>query len=137
MARKIIITELDKQKLQKIVNDIVQHNLDGREHVRQLEAELTRAKVVAPDRIPSDIVTMNSEVILSIGYPEEEDIYSLVYPEDADFSNNRISVLAPIGTAILGYKEDDIIDWETPHGMEKIRIKKILFQPESSGNFEL
>jgi regulator of nucleoside diphosphate kinase len=136
MARKIIVTEEDKTRLQKIVSDIVQHSINGKEHVRHLEAELENAKVVAPGRVPPDVVTMNSKVLLSIG-DSEEDSYTLVYPKEADFSDNKISVLAPIGTAILGYKEGDIVKWAVPDGVEEIRVIKILYQPESSGDFEL
>lgn len=136
MARKIIVTEEDKTRLQKIVSDIVQHSINGKEHVRHLEAELENAKVVAPGRVPPDVVTMNSKVLLSIG-DSEEDSYTLVYPKEADFSDNKISVLAPIGTAILGYKEGDMVKWAVPDGVEEIRVIKILYQPESSGDFEL
>ena len=137
MTREIIITESDKQKLQKIVDDIIQYSTDGREHVRLLEAELTKAKTVAAEQIPADVVTMNSKVLLSIGDLEEKIAYTLVYPEDADFSQNRISVMAPIGTAILGYKEGNTIEWHVPNGVERIKILKILYQPESSGDFDL
>lgn len=137
MTREIIITEADKQKLQKIVDDIIQYSTDGREHVRLLEAELTKAKTVAAEQIPADVVTMNSKVLLSIGDLEEKIAYTLVYPEDADFSQNRISVMAPIGTAILGYKEGNTIEWHVPNGVERIKILKILYQPESSGDFDL
>jgi len=137
MTREIIITESDKQKLQKIVDDIIQYSTDGREHVRLLEAELTKAKTVAAEQIPADVVTMNSKVLLSIGDLEEKSAYTLVYPEDADFSQNRISVMAPIGTAILGYKEGNTIEWHVPNGVERIKILKILYQPESSGDSDL
>jgi regulator of nucleoside diphosphate kinase len=137
MTREIIITEADKQKLQKIVDDIIQYSTDGREHVKLLEAELTKAKTVTAEQIPADVVTMNSKVLLSIGDLEEKIAYTLVYPEDANFSQNRISVMAPIGTAILGYKEGNTIEWHVPNGVERIKILKILYQPESSGDFDL
>jgi regulator of nucleoside diphosphate kinase len=79
MTREIIITEADKQKLQKIIDDIIQYSTDGREHVRLLEAELTKAKAVAAEQIPADVVTMNSKVLLSIGDSEEKIVYTLVY----------------------------------------------------------
>lgn len=106
MSRKIAITELDKQRLEKLINDIIQQNLNGREHIRILRNELNNADIISSKQIPSDIITMNSEVLLSVGDTGEEKVYSLVYPENADFLNNKISVLAPIGTAILGYKEE-------------------------------
>lgn len=135
MSRKIIITESDNKKLQKLINDIIQSDPNGREHIRALDTELNKADVLAPNQIPANVITMNSKVLLSIG--GEEVTYSLVYPADADISNNRISILAPIGTAILGYREEDILNWEVPAGTVQIKIKKILYQPEAAGDFEL
>ncbi|MDD5016518.1 MAG: nucleoside diphosphate kinase regulator [Eubacteriales bacterium] len=135
MSRKIIITESDNKKLQKLINDIIQSDPNGREHIRALDTELNKADVLAPNQIPANVITMNSKVLLSIG--GEEVTYSLVYPADADISNNRISILAPIGTAILGYREKDILNWEVPAGTVQIKIKKILYQPEAAGDFEL
>jgi regulator of nucleoside diphosphate kinase len=137
MSRKIIITESDRAKLKKIVNETIQNNIDGREYVRSLESELLKAEVVAPGNVPPNVITMNTKVLLSMGDSEEEVEYTLVYPKEADYLNHKISILAPIGTAILGYKEGDMIEWSVPNGNEIIRVIKILYQPEFSGNFDL
>lgn len=90
-----------------------------------------------PQEIPPDVITMNSKVCLEDTESKEEETYTLVFPEDADVQQGKISVLAPIGTAMLGYQVGDIFEWEVPAGMRKLRVKSILFQPEASGNFEL
>ncbi len=136
MAHKIIITELDNQRLNKIIDDVVQHDSNEKKHIQMLKNELSHAKIVAPDEIPNNIITMNSKFLLSIGDTDEE-LYSLVYPEQADIANNNISIMAPIGTAILGYKEGDTIEWQVPDGKIKIKVIKILYQPESEKDFEL
>ena len=97
--------------------------------IEELEAELNRAIIVDADKIPPDIVTMNSKAYLRDMDTGKDEFYQLVYPEDADIEQNKISILAPIGTAILGYKVGDIIEWKVPAGLRKLKIKKILYQP--------
>ena len=63
-------------------------------------------------------------------------IYSLVFPHSANINQNRISILAPIGTALIGYKIGDIIEWKVPGGLRKLKVEEILYQPEASGNFD-
>jgi regulator of nucleoside diphosphate kinase len=67
----------------------------------------------------------------------EEMILTLVFPKDADISQDKISVLAPIGTAVLGYHVGDTIEWEVPDGIRKLEVRKILYQPEASGDYDL
>ena len=100
--------------------------------IEELEAELNRAIIVDADKIPPDIVTMNSKAYLRDMDTGKDEFYQLVYPEDADIEQNKISILAPIGTAILGYKVGDIIEWKVPAGLRKLKIKKILYQPEAA-----
>jgi len=83
------------------------------------------------------VVTMNSKVILRDLDISEEMNYCLVFPKDADIASGAISVLAPVGTAILGYREGDIVEWPVPSGKRRIRIEKILYQPEAAGDFHL
>jgi regulator of nucleoside diphosphate kinase len=63
--------------------------------------------------------------------------WTLVFPEDADIDQNRISVLAPIGTAMLGYSVGDTIEWPVPEGLRRIQVKEILYQPEAAGDYHL
>ena len=100
--------------------------------IEELEAELNRVIIVDTDKIPPDIVTMNSKVYLRDMDTGKDEFYQLVYPEDADIEQNKISILAPIGTAILGYKVGDVIEWKVPAGVRRLKIKKILYQPEAA-----
>ena len=135
MSRKIFITESDKDKLLKIINKAQHEDFSDNVNLKDLEAEITRANLTSIDELPNNVITMNSTAILLIEGDEEE--YTLVYPSEADISKNKISVLSPIGTAILGYSEGDIVKWEVPKGTVDINIKKVLFQPEASGNYDL
>lgn len=105
--------------------------------VRELVAELQRASVVPSSEIPSDVVTMNSTArLLDLDQGTTLE-YTLVYPEDADFAKGRISVLAPIGAAMLGYRVGDEIEWVVPGGLRRLRVLEIVFQPEAAGDFSL
>ena len=102
VAKDIYITKADKSKLKEIIEAELKssHMLD--KSMKKLDEEINNANVVESDLIPRDLITMNSRVVLHLN---EEDIEaSLVYPEDADWSAGRLSVLSPIGTAILGYR---------------------------------
>lgn len=137
LAGELIITEADKKRLQELIDDMMHFELQAKARVRDLDTELNNAEVVDAQQIPSDVITMNSKVLLAFGESEEEIIYSLVYPDEADMSNNKISVLAPIGTAILGYREGNIIEWKVPDGIVQVKVKKVLYQPEMAGDFNL
>ncbi len=106
-------------------------------YLDDLNHELERAVITKPEDIPADVITMRSQVVLKDLDNDEELIYTLVYPDEANIAEDKISILAPIGTAILGYRVGDTLDWKIPNGILRLKVDKILFQPESSGNFEL
>ncbi len=125
MTRKsIIITKYDKKRLKSLIND-------------ELNKEISRAKVVDPKDIPNDVITMNSKFKLKDLDSGEETVYSLVFPEHADIYQNKISIYAPMGMALIGYKAGDIIEWPVPGGVLRIQVLEILYQPEASGDYHL
>ncbi len=128
----IVITETDMEKLQRLLDSVRNSRSKDQEHLAMLEAELDRAHVVSKGRVPADVITMNSQVRLSDLATGKEMSYFLVFPRDADFSKSKISVLAPIGTAILGYRAGDVIEWNVPGGTRKLRVEEILHQPEAA-----
>jgi len=103
--------------------------------VAGLSGELERAVVVPAQELPANVITMNSRVLIEIDGVQKE--ITLVYPADAKLWENKISVLSPIGTALLGYAEGDEIEWQVPSGVSKIFIRKLLYQPEAAGDYEL
>ena len=133
----IYITEPDYQRLNGLIETTRERNGVDREYLNKLEAELDRAEVVDPKDIPDDVITMRSKVRLKDLVSGEANTYSLVFPTEADFSEGKISVLAPIGTAILGYKLGDTIEWPVPSGLRRLRVDEILYQPEAAGDHEL
>lgn len=137
MSRDIYITEVDKKRLQKLIDEANEFTKGNKAYLANLEQELNRANVVSSKEIPQDTITMNSQVVLKDLDSGEEMLYSLVYPDDADLKANKISVLAPVGTAILGYRLGDIIDWPVPDGTVRLEVVKLLYQPEAAGDFDL
>ena len=133
----IYITELDYNRLSGLIDRARERNGDDREYLNKLETELDRAEIIDPQAIPADVVTMRSKVRLKDLVSGETNTYSLVFPTEANFAEGKISVLAPIGTAILGYRGGDTIEWPVPSGLRKLKIEEVLYQPESAGDHEL
>jgi len=136
-ARKLYVTEFDKSRLKELIAVAEDFGGQNRKDLAALAGELDRAEVVSPQAIPPDVVTMNSKVVLRDLASSEVLTYSLVFPRDADIDAGKISVLAPIGTAILGYAKGDTIEWKVPAGSRRIRIEEVLYQPEAAGHFHL
>jgi regulator of nucleoside diphosphate kinase len=108
-----------------------------RKDLAPLIDDLTWAEVVPPRDVPPDVVTMNSKVVLRDLATAEEMTYVLVFPGDVDVEAGAISVLAPVGTAILGYAKGDTVEWTVPSGTRRLRIEDILYQPEAAGDYHL
>ena len=135
--RDIYITKFDLVRLKELLEVGISFKERDREYLESLQNELDRAHIVEPTAIPDNVVTMNSHVRLKDMETGDEKSYTLVFPSDADIEKNRISILAPIGTAILGYRAGDTVDWLVPAGKRKVRIEEILYQPEAAGRYDL
>ena len=134
----IYITEVDRQRLEKLIELAGERSLRANHlYLARLEEELERAETVAPEEVPADVITMRSKVRLRDLNTGEEMIYTLVFPSEASFDEGKISVLAPVGTAMLGYRVGDAIEWEVPSGMRRLRVEELLYQPEAAGDYNL
>lgn len=131
----IYVTEKDFQRLHSLVQ--AQRQVSGAHTVEALSQELKRAKVVASEEIPKDVVTMNSLVKLREIKSGAQMELTVVYPKDADLSKLKISVLAPVGTAILGCKVGDQV--ERPGSQYSIvyQVEEVVYQPEAAGDLNL
>lgn len=94
-------------------------------NVSALEVELARATIVSPEELPEDVVTMGSTIWFRDLHNDEFEEYTLVVPAEADIVRGRISVLAPIGTALLGYRLGDVVEWRVPSGKRRMEIVKV------------
>ena len=134
----IYVTNSDRDRLANMIE--LTREQDDRAnfmYVGKLEGELESAEVVAPDDIPPDVVTMRSTVKLKDLDTDEERIYSIVFPSEANLDEGKISILAPLATALLGYKRGNVVEVEAPSRLRRLLISEILYQPESMGDYDL
>lgn len=130
--RGIFITEEDHEKLMHLIQGARLHRRKDLAHIDQLDAELERAYLVPSSEIPPDVVTMNSRVVLRDLDTRDEIELTLVFPRDANMDEHRVSVLAPLGTAILGYRAGDVIEWQMPGRTRHLEVERVLYQPEAA-----
>ena len=135
--REIYITSQDLKRLKKELSMAGVSYSHGRDDLQLLAKELDRAKIIEASEIPEKIVTMNTRLIFRDLDDDSTMEVTIVFPIDANINKGKISVFSPIGTALLGYSEGDIIEWKVPSGITRIRIEKVLYQPEASGEFNL
>lgn len=133
---RIRVTAIDHERLQRLVDTST--GARDRDAADALADELDRAEVVPPERIAGNVVTMNSRVVFEDQKTGERREISLVYPQDSDPEKGRVSVLAPIGSALLGLSVGQTIDWPLPRGqVRRLRLVEVLYQPEEAGDLHL
>ena len=133
--RKIYMTNTDHAKLKTLLDNPVL--TQEKTSMRDLVAEMNRAVVVSPEEISSDVVTMRSQVRIKDRTTKEESVLTIVFPNEANIDDGKISVLAPVGIALLGYRVGDVVEWKVPAGVRTIEILEIIHQPEASGDSHL
>ena len=135
-SESIYVTRFDKTRLLRMLAR-VDAAAEERPELEDLEMELQRGTEVEPSEIAPDVVTMNSRVRVTDLDTGSTHLYTIVFPWDADYENGRISILSPLGTALLGYRAGDEVSWEMPRGTRRLRIEELVYQPEAAGDFHL
>ena len=133
MAKTIYITQEDMQRLERLVDGLKATPGTAVGSVAALEEELERAQVVDGTKVRPDVVTLNSHVrVLDLDTGRMMD-YEIVYPNTRPRSSAEpLSVLAPLGTALLGYRAGDVVEWDVPKGKRRLKVVDVLYQPEAS-----
>lgn len=132
---EIVLSSLDSKRLYSLIDSLPKNSVAG---IEDLEEELSRAKIVEPKEIPANIVTMNSTVRFLVESNQKEFVLTLVYPKNVDSNGKTISILAPVGSALLGLSIGDQIEWPKPGGgFLKVKITAIPYQPERAGDYQL
>lgn len=126
--RKLIISTDDHDKLNLLLCSRLARAFADKAHLQSLRDELNIATLVPSEDVPPDVVTMNSTVRIRDVQSDEVDTYTLVYPQDADIAKGKLSILAPVGTAILGYRVGDLVQWQVPSGRVRFRIEELVSQ---------
>ena len=131
----LIISSLDADRLDALIDSLPDSAFPGK---KELKAELARAEIVEPKDVPPTTVSMNSTVRFSVKSSSEQFTLTLVYPKDMDSSSGKISILAPVGSALLGLSQGDKIEWPNPGGgVLQVQIEEIVYQPERDGRHHL
>lgn len=126
----LIINRLDAERIERLIDDAE----TGLEVAEALEAELERAEILDPEDMPADVVSMNSQVEFTDVGKNRRFTRTLVYPHSLATTEEGISVMAPVGAALLGLRVGDTIEWPLPGGQAAtLRIESILWQPERQG----
>ncbi|WP_374436712.1 GreA/GreB family elongation factor [Inhella sp.] len=121
LSGELLLTELDRARLLKLNSAALRELLDD-------------ASALPSPEIPADVVTMNSRVLVSDDAGAAPQ--TLCYPPDVDPHAGRVSVLSPVGAALLGRRVGSEVSWRTPTGEHRaLRIEALLFQPEASGDY--
>ncbi|HEX2061201.1 MAG TPA: nucleoside diphosphate kinase regulator, partial [Thermoanaerobaculia bacterium] len=135
-ASGIHITRFDKARLMRLLRGLDAADVN-RDEVEDLARELERGIEVESTEVEPDVVTMNSTVRATDVDANTTHLYTIVFPADADFEKGRISILSPLGTALLGARAGDVVTWEMPRGTRRLRIEELVYQPEAAGDFHL
>lgn len=135
--KKVTITKNDYTRIYKAITDAKNSKTINSNEAEKLLSELSKAEIVPSEKIDKDVVTMNSEVKLFFENTQKKQSFKIVYPQDANLKENKISIFSPIATALIGYKIGDEIEWIVPGGMTKIKIVDLIYQPEAAGDFDL
>jgi regulator of nucleoside diphosphate kinase len=131
--RTIFITQADMKRLQSLIASMQ----SSREDLQALRAELDHAHVVPAPDMPKDVVTMNSTAQVRDLKTNEIMTFTLVFPAAANIDDGKISVLAPVGTAMLGHRVGEEFEWHVPAGPVRLRVEQLLYQPEAAGHYNL
>jgi regulator of nucleoside diphosphate kinase len=124
----ILMTHTDHQRLRDVLDRMT---TEDRRHFAALSRTVQGALRMDPTELPPDVVTMDSVVSLDEFGTGDHWVLTLSYPWDANIDENRISVLSPVGTAILGRRVGDVVNWIAPQGVVRARIDRLLSQPEA------
>jgi regulator of nucleoside diphosphate kinase len=137
MAREeLLITEADFDRLRHLVES-PRYRVTHAMLLPTLREGLERCRVVEPESVPDGVVTMQSRVRVRDLVGGETETYTLVFPDDADVNAGRLSVLAPLGTALLGARAGHTIEFAAPGGTRRLKVERVLYQPEAAGHFHL
>ena len=126
------LTDVDSRQLQSLIEGSKLRDVRDAGSAEMLEQHLDEADVLPATHIGPDVVTMNSEVLVTDTGSGEAFSFHIVFPRSADVSEGRISVLEPLGMAVLGRSVGDRITWDVPGGMRTLLIEDVIYQPERS-----
>lgn len=128
---QLTLTTVDAERLEQLLDSVRGTGRVDTASLKRFEDELDRAEIVEPREVPANVITMDSRVVLRDMESGQELTYRLVYPHRADSVEHGLSILAPVGMALIGYRQGDLIEWPVPRGVRRLRVLNVLDQPEA------
>jgi len=126
----IVLTGADMDRLSRLVRALKHSLFRDQLQLESLEQTLESAEVASSERVPGDVIRMNSRVRVLDFDTRKRGLYTLVFPDDADISTNQISVLAPLGLALLGRRQGDVVEAKVPGGARRLRVEWVSQRPQ-------
>ena len=141
LQERKMMTETDRTRLREMIAGLQQslppNGQPYKGSLGALERRMDRASTVRQADVDRDTITMNSRICLRDMQSGNVHILTLTYDDDAEPVGAEVPVLTTLGSALLGSRVGDVVEWNTRHGNRCLRVERILFQPESAGKFEL
>jgi len=131
------LTNTDYDRIRNIIRALKNKNLPNRDQIYEFETELNFANITDSENIPTNIITLNTKVKIKNISTDNGFVYSIVLPKDANIKEGKISILAPLGLALIGHEAGSIVKYKTEAGVYDYFIEEILYQPESKGIYTL
>ena len=135
--KQLKLTDVDRLRLREMMASLETLKYPFRGFVRRLGEEIAGAAIVPAASVEPDVVTMNSHVRIADLDTGAAESITLVYPTESDMLRSRLSVLSPLGIELLGQRAGDTIEWSVAGGLRRVRIDRVLYQPEAAGHFHL
>lgn len=135
LTHDIVMTDFDWRRLRGLLRILRERSSVDVNNLNALELELERARVVPAERVPSNVVTMNSRVTLLDADGDHRTSVALVFPDSPASEGSGVPVLSPLGLALLGCREGDEMVWPTRNGVRRIRLERVTYQPEALGHY--
>lgn len=133
-SHSIVVSDVDMDQLSRLVRALRHSSSRDQQQLELLDQTLESAEVAESERMPRDIIRMNSRIRvldLDTGKTGKKELYTLVFPEHADISTGLISVLAPVGIALLGHKKGEVIEARVPGGIRRLKVEQVRFKGEA------
>jgi regulator of nucleoside diphosphate kinase len=134
---KPVITETDRRRLEAMISQLRTLPAPYSGHLGDLERRLWRAQEVASTEVTPDVITMNSQFVAKDTHTGKTETFTLVYHSEDGGVDGSVSVFTPLGASLLGARVGDTIEWRFHHGVRELVIEKVLYQPESAGDWQL
>lgn len=147
-----VVTQADRQRLREMIRtlraSVPSEGGPYAGYLAALERRLAQLATVPAEQVDGDVVTMNSQLAVRELHPHaggedgrrhvlgREHVLSLTYEADADAFAGKVSVVTPLGAALLGSRVGDVVEWQTLRGPQRLRVERVLYQPEAAGAFD-